>query len=1090
MQKVRGSSPRRSTTVTFPQVSPVSVLPATSFRPANVAAAARSGRAIVGRSVELEAISAALDDALQSLVGISLEGEPGIGKTTLLAAAAEEAAAKGFTPIIAVADEEIRGPLLLARAIFGSEELRADLSAPVQQLIDSVEGALRGTDESLGLPADERLLRVFDKAATAMRAIARERPIALLLDDVQWADQDSIRLLRYVIRASPNVPMFLMFTIRPEEMAQVAELVTLLADLERLGILRRLRVERLRQTETAALLRNVLGGDVAPATAMTIHAQAEGVPFIVSELTRTYREAGLLQLIGGTWSLARNAERLVPSAVRTLIGRRAASLKPDTKDLLAMGAVLGRAFRLADVCAIRAKMGETVACEVGEASELIAPAIAAGLVTEGGSAGDRFLAFSHEQVRAYALDTLSSTRRRQIHLAVLDVLTEGGDPTPETLPVIVRHALAAGDSERIARYSLDAARAALAANAPEEALRMVEDALVVVSQPAQRVEMLQIRDDALSALGRTAERLESLTELVALVEAAGDEAQQLDGLLRRAGALRGDRRFEAAADVARRARTKAAAAGNLEGELRACLELGQDLLRTTLGEGYTPSALEADLDGGEEAYARAAAIAEQMDNDSSLAMAVRELGVIKLARIREWFVERVKAGDHIPILEAVGQGVPLEELEKTLPISDLVEETRALLTRALGLFERVGDRRGVMATIVSLAYLQWAPEMHLGTNPAQRFEGIRQLANTMDTLVAESERETNEAQMLYGVHVFARSKLIPDLAIQRGEEAFQRARSLGDNSLEFLAAIGTTHAYLEVGDAESAAKWLTHASTAAATAPTPHRARQLGIADALLAAANGDAERMRSGLIEAARTAAAERRPAAQCEAVALLALHTAQAGATGTDETMLATAESAANEARRLCADLAGHPLWAAQAAAASAAVALARGNSELAVEQGRTALAEYRAAQSEDPHLEILLPAARAILAAGDDDAEKVAVRGWLRLIQALALQRTFDEVIRVRWLRGPLGRQLAELAGPFDGQLPTSRTDAKPEFNEDDTRLLRLLTEGKTNSEIAADVGVKESAVANQLTALYARIGTASRAEATAFAFRARV
>jgi DNA-binding CsgD family transcriptional regulator len=1069
---------------------PVTVVPAASFRPTPIAPTARSGRAIVGRSVELEAISAALDDALESLVGISLEGEPGIGKTTLLGAAADEAAAKGFTPIIAVADEEIRGPLLLARAIFGSEELRADQPAPVKQLIDGVESALLGTDESLGLPADERLLRVFDKAAQAMRAIARERPIALLLDDVQWGDQDSIRLLRYVIRANPNVPMFLMFTIRPEEMSRVAELVTLVADLERLGILRRLRVERLRQTETAALLRNVLGGDVAPATATTIHAQAEGVPFIVSELTRTYREAGLLQPIGGTWSLARNAERLVPSAVRTLISRRAAALEPETKDLLAMGAVLGRAFRLADVCAIRTKMGETVACDVGSASELIAPAISAGLITEGGTAGDRYLAFSHEQVRAYALDTLSSTRRRQIHLAVLDVLTEGGEPTPESLSVIVRHALAAGDSERIARYSLDAARAALAANAPEEALRTVEDALVMVSEPAQRVEMLQIRDDALGALGRTAERLESITELVALVEAAGDDAQQLDGLLRRAAALRGDRRFEAAADVARRARTKAAAAANLDGELHACLELGQDLLRTALGEGYTPSALEADLDGGEEAYARAAAIAEQLGNESALASAVRELGVIKLAGIREWFVERVKAGEHIPILQAVGAGVPLEELTKTLPIAGLVGETRALLTRALELFERVGDRRGAMSTIVSLAYLQWAPEMHLGINPAQRFEGIRQLANTMDTLVAESERETNEAQMLYGVHVFARSKLIPDLAVQRGEEAYQRARALGDNTLEFLAAVGTTHAYLDLNDADTASQWLARASAAAATAPTPHRARQLGIAGALLAADRGDVEGMRSGLTEAARTAAAQRRPAAQCEAVALLALHTARAGASSGDETMLATAESAAAETRRLCAELAGHPLWAAQAAAASAEVALARGNSALALEMGRLALAEYRAATSEDPHLEILLPAARAILSAGDDEAEKEAVRGELRLIQALALQRTFDEVVRVRWLQGPLGRQLAELAGPLEGRLPASSVDAQPAFDDNDTRLLRLLTEGKTNSEIAADIGVDETAVASQLTALYARIGTTSRAEATAFAFRAPV
>jgi predicted ATPase len=48
-----------------------------------------------------------------------------------------------------------------------------------------------------------------------MRAACREHPIALLIDDVQWADQDSIRLLRYIIRANPNVPMFLLMTIRP-----------------------------------------------------------------------------------------------------------------------------------------------------------------------------------------------------------------------------------------------------------------------------------------------------------------------------------------------------------------------------------------------------------------------------------------------------------------------------------------------------------------------------------------------------------------------------------------------------------------------------------------------------------------------------------------------------------------------------------------------------------------------------------------------------------------------------------------------------------------------------------------------------------
>src|SRR6185436_4158927 len=230
--------------------------------------------------------------------------------------------------------------------------------------------------------------------------------------------------------------------------------------------------------------------------------------------------------------------------------------------------------------------------------------------------------------------------------------------------------------------------------------------------------------------------------------------------------------------------------------------------------------------------------------------------------------------------------------------------------------------------------------------------------------------------------------------------------------------------------------------------------------------------------------------PAEQCEALALLALETARAGAAAVDEALLGTADSAAREARQLCVDLAGHPLWGAQAAAASAVVALARGDPPLALGHARTALAELHAAQSEDPHLEILLPAARTILAVSDDENEKFMVGTELRIIQGLTLQRTLNDDVRVRWLRGPVGSLLAELVGPMEFPALGGADGAGSSMDAKDAQLLRLLTEGKTNSEIATALGVTESKVTNQLTALYARTGTSSRAEATAFAFRARV
>src|SRR4029079_5679401 len=86
--------------------------------------------------------------------------------------------------------------------------------------------------------------------------------------------------------------------------------------------------------------------------------RSEGVPCIVEELARAHREAGTLQQADGEWRLGRNAARLVPSAVRTLIDRRAQRLPARTRASLADAAVLGRSFSLRDLRAIRERVGD------------------------------------------------------------------------------------------------------------------------------------------------------------------------------------------------------------------------------------------------------------------------------------------------------------------------------------------------------------------------------------------------------------------------------------------------------------------------------------------------------------------------------------------------------------------------------------------------------------------------------------------------------------------------------------------------------------------------------------------------------------
>ncbi len=1038
---------------------------------------ARLAGDLVGRTAELAAVASTLRRARDGIFVLSLEGEPGIGKSRLLTATAELAAADGFVPLTVTVDEEIRGPFLTARGIVSSPALRDGAGPAAIEALDRARDTLTGRDSALdGLLPDERMLRALDQATLALSVTALERPIALLLDDVQWADTDSLRIIRYLVRTEPGIPILIVLAMRAEEATSVPELVNLLADVDRLGLLRRVPIARFRQTETAELIRLRLGGQVDPSSAATLHSQAEGVPFVVLELVRTYVDAGLLQRFDGVWKLDPKAGRLLPSAVRTLVQRRAARLDEAARVALSEAAVLGRSFRLADLCAVRTRLGDTSTTPTS-LSDSFAPAVAAGLLQEVRDGSGADYRFGHESVRESSLGLLSAARLREIHQAIVDILTADGEPPPEALPSLARHALAAGDPERSARFSIGAATAALAANAPEEALRLADEALPIIGTRAERVALLRARDDALEMLLRPSDRLESLAELAALADASGDETLGIEVALRRAAALRSDGQHDRAARLASAARQRAADDGDRAQELAANLELGQDLLHSAIGEGYGPMVRGDELDAAQEAYDRAIVLAEELGDDARLAAALRERGVIGSSRVRQWFIGWLESGAHLPILQRVAHGEMLMSILPELPIVDLFMETDAILERALERYQAVGDRRGAMSTIIAQAYLRRAGEIHLGSDPAQVIEEIRTLSSELRSFSRETDRSGAEARLLYSVHVFARSKVIPDLAVSRGVEAYERSKLLGDHPLSFAAAGGAAMAHLDIGASDEAGRWLDLAADEAAECPTPLRARQLETWRGILAEVRGEGSEMRAHLERAVELATASGRPAGRCEALATLALAFARVGRDTTDDGMLDQAETAAAEVRRIVRDLPGHPPWGAQADAVSATVAEARGDTEHALAAARAALETRRVAMREDPHLEILVPAARVVLAHGSDD-ERVTVRDELRLLRDLIARRTIDEGCRVAWFRGPRGRELAELAGDDRGEGGAAATPPD---------LLRLVADGRTNDEIATILGIDEPAVERELTELYARLGVGSRSEATALALR---
>src|SRR5207237_9939113 len=150
-------------------------------------------------------------------------------------------------------------------------------------------------------------------------------------------------------------------------------------------------------------------------------------------------------------------------------------------------------------------------------------------------------------------------------------------------------------------------------------------ALPTAATPQDRLALLEARDDALDMLRRPGDRLEGLAELSAVAEALWDAHLEMKVQLRRAAAFRLSEDWDPAAELARRVRARAREEGDGPVELAASLELGQALVHVPLGEAFSLSTHEVDLDAAEEAYRGAATLAEQLEDQTSLAGGLRGL---------------------------------------------------------------------------------------------------------------------------------------------------------------------------------------------------------------------------------------------------------------------------------------------------------------------------------------------------------------------------------------------------------------------------------------------------------------------------------
>ncbi|HSS80404.1 MAG TPA: AAA family ATPase [Gaiellaceae bacterium] len=328
---------------------------------------------LVGRSRELTRIESLAEEARNGRTrALLVTGEAGIGKTSLLEAAADGA-------------QEFRA--LRARGIQSEYDLPyaslLELLQPLLGRLDALPAAQRrALCGALGLgPANGGALAVAGAAATLLAAAAAERPLLALVDDVQWVDAASAGVFAFAARRLHDVPLLTVMSLREPLLAPVE-----------LDGLERLRLAPLDQQAATELL---AAGGLEPSLQAAVSEQAAGNPLVLVELARAGRAAGI--------EAEELAERLFGARVRVLNSAARAALL---------------AISLSTAC------DRTVAATIA-GGEALQPLEELSLVVTRG----RRVEPSHPLLRSFVLGLSDGPEQLAAHAALAAALPDGDDRT-------------------------------------------------------------------------------------------------------------------------------------------------------------------------------------------------------------------------------------------------------------------------------------------------------------------------------------------------------------------------------------------------------------------------------------------------------------------------------------------------------------------------------------------------------------------------------------------------------------------------------------------------------------------------------------
>jgi class 3 adenylate cyclase/tetratricopeptide (TPR) repeat protein len=487
------------------------------------------------------------------------------------------------------------GEMVRMRAGIGEGEseaaTRSKLTASLEQFVAdaeerrSLEGPLLqllGVEESRGQGREA----LFAAWRTFFERIADVSTVALVFEDLQWADEGLLDFIEEMLAWSRGRPIYLITLSRPELLDRRPNWGAGQRAFTSLGLV------PLRDEEMHELLNGLVPG-LPEAAVRAIVARAEGVPLYAVETVRMLLNSGRVEMVDGSYRPVGDLTELaVPESLHALIAARIDALPAADRTLMQNASVLGLSFTVEALASVAGEVDE-------EIRSMLRDLVRRELITmedDPRSPERGQFRFVQGLLREVAYGTLSRRDRRSRHLAAARYYEALGDD--ELSGILAQHYLDAyhaqpdgPEGEAVARQALitlqGAAQRASGLGSHDRALGYLEQALSVVSEPRLELELHQAAGGAAAFAGRMEAAESHLRAAVELASTLGDDAARRIATAHLANTL-----LEGHQDQARAILEEALAEPGLEPDTAGFVHLAEIRAKLEMRTGHEKASVE------------------------------------------------------------------------------------------------------------------------------------------------------------------------------------------------------------------------------------------------------------------------------------------------------------------------------------------------------------------------------------------------------------------------------------------------------------------------------------------------------------------